>query len=148
MLQVIENLRQVARHLSERETLPEPLAQWLASSLGEFLGHRRASLEEAFGLRSARGGVPWWLEEAMRQRDAALRQLAVRFYPSSSPTARAHAIHTRALRYAASAWSRDRSQDAMPPDYVGRENECLWRAFKSGAPMPIGERRMRHILGR
>jgi hypothetical protein len=36
----------------------------------------------------------------------------------------------------------------MPPDYVGRENECLWRAFKSGAPMPIGERRMRHILGR
>jgi hypothetical protein len=146
MLQTIENLRQVARHLSERETLPDPLAQWLASSLGEFL-RRRASLEEAFGLHSSRGGVPWWLEEAMRQRDAALRQLALRFYPGSSLSARAHAIRTRALRYAASAWRRDRCQDAMPPDYAGRQSEWLWRAFKSGAPMPICERRMRHILG-
>ena len=147
MLQTIENLRQVARYLSEREMLPEPLARWLASSLGEFLHHRRSSLDDALGLHSSRGGVPWWLEEAIRRRDAALRQLARQFYPGSSPTARARSIRTRALRYAASAWQHDRAREAMPPEYVAHENEWLWRAFKSGAPMPIGERRMRHILG-
>ena len=34
----------------------------------------------------------------------------------------------------------------MPPDYADTQKECLWRAFKSGAPMPIGERQLRNVL--
>jgi hypothetical protein len=34
----------------------------------------------------------------------------------------------------------------MPETYEGTPLEFLWRAFKSGAPMPIGERQLRRIL--
>jgi hypothetical protein len=34
----------------------------------------------------------------------------------------------------------------MPGRYRGTAKESLWRAFKSGAPMPLGERRLRSIL--
>src|SRR5690242_21755423 len=126
MLTTIDNLREIARCCQAGEVLDQDLSHWLEASLERFLRRQCQSIDEAMGLRSSRGGVPWWLEEAMRQRDAALRQLALRFYPSSSPTARAHAIRAHALRYAASAWPRDRSRDAMPPDYAGRENG--WRS--------------------
>ncbi len=53
----------------------------------------------------------------------------------------------RAVRYAASAWRFDRERDAMPERYKGTQTECLWRAFKSGATMPIGVRQLRNILG-
>jgi hypothetical protein len=35
----------------------------------------------------------------------------------------------------------------MPPRYRGTEREFVWRAFKSGAPMPLGERQLRNIVG-
>jgi hypothetical protein len=35
----------------------------------------------------------------------------------------------------------------MPTEHGGKPRELLWRAFKSGAPMPIGERQLRHIMG-
>jgi hypothetical protein len=34
----------------------------------------------------------------------------------------------------------------MPAEYPGSPAEFLWIAFKSGAPMPLGERHMRSIL--
>ncbi len=34
----------------------------------------------------------------------------------------------------------------MPPRYSDTQNEYLWRAFKSGAAMPISERQLRSIL--
>jgi hypothetical protein len=34
----------------------------------------------------------------------------------------------------------------MPERYAGTQNEYLWRAFKSGAAMPISERQLRNIL--
>ena len=49
-------------------------------------------------------------------------------------------------RYAASTWRFDRNNDDMPAHYAGTPKECLWRAFKSSAPMPIGERQLRNIL--
>jgi hypothetical protein len=34
----------------------------------------------------------------------------------------------------------------MPPQYRGTAKAHLWRAFKAGAAMPIGERHLRSIL--
>jgi len=50
-------------------------------------------------------------------------------------------------RYGGSAWRLDREHAAMPADYAGTPHAHLWRAFKSGAAMPLGERQLRTILG-
>jgi hypothetical protein len=88
------------------------------------------------------------MEEAIRTRDAALRELAERFHAERSVSRQAQEIRLRALRYAASAWRFDRERDAMPERYRGTPTECLWRALKSGAAMPISERQLRSILAR
>src|SRR5258708_10700823 len=88
----LDTPRGVARRCSAGEPLPAGLSAWLGKSLGEFLSHRQRSIEAALGLVWPRGGVPWWLEEAMRPRDAALRQPAQRFFrrPAVSPPAPPH----------------------------------------------------------
>jgi len=100
------------------------------------------------GLRAPRGGIPWWLEEAMRRRNAALLELAERFFADLSPSAQARQIRLLAVRYGASAWAHDRIASEIPPRYVGMPNGWLWDAFKSGAPMPICERQLRNVLAR
>lgn len=145
MLMVIENLRAVAQCFREGAAVPADLAAWLERSLRQFLDHRCASIDEALGLRFPRGGVPWWLEEAMRIRDEALREL-VRRFGGGMDGAPAASIHTLSERYAAINWIADRERPAMPQRYRDTPAELLWRAFKSGAPMPLSERRLRSIL--
>ncbi len=65
-----------------------------------------------------------------------------------SPCAKAREIQTIANRYAASAWRHDRNHDEMPERYAGTPHGLLWRAFKSGAIMPIGERQLRNIFAK
>lgn len=146
MLLVIKQLREIVECIRSGAELPEELADWLEQSLREFLDHRCGSVDEALGLRFAKGGVPWWLEEAMRVRDAALRTLADRFLAHESVSGRAAQIHALSVRFAAANWQLDRCAAAMPDRYLGTPREFLWHAFKSGAPMPLGERRLRSIL--
>jgi hypothetical protein len=146
MLSIIENLRAIAKCFREGSALPADLADWLERSLRDFLDHRCGSVDEALGLRFAKGGVPWWLEEAMRTRDTALRELAERFLPGESTSARAAWIRAASDRYAAIGWIADRDRPEMPERYRDSAREYLWRAFKSGASMPLGERRLRSIL--
>lgn len=120
--------------------------RWLGCSLDQFLTHRCRSIDEALGLQTGRGGIPWWREEANRKRDAALRELAARHFAGLSVTAQARQLHMLAARYAASTWRFDRTRTTMPPGYGGGTHEWLWLAFSSGAPMPIGERQLRNIL--
>jgi hypothetical protein len=148
MLATIDNLREIARLCRTGEPLSDELSGWLGTSLEQFLLRRAPSIEDALGLRGPRGGVPWWLEEAMRRRDAALRALAAAHFPALSVSARAKQIHTLAVRYGASAWRYDEALEAMPAHYQGKPNAWLWEAFKSGAPMPICERQLRNILPR
>jgi hypothetical protein len=54
-------------------------------------------------------------------------------------------MHQLVVRYAASAWCIDKKRPEMPADYAGTIKEQLWIAFRSGAPMPIGERRLYQI---
>ena len=147
MLQSIANIRAVAELCQSREPLPEPLAVWLASSLQSFLERRTRSLNDAFGIRNARGGIPWRTEVSMRARDSALRDLAASHLEPLSVSARADRIHCLSLRYAASSWRFDRERSEMPPSYRGTAQEHLWCAFKSGATMPLCPRQLRTILG-
>jgi hypothetical protein len=147
MLASINNMRAVTKLCQAKEPLPEMLASWLANSLESFLEQRAESLNDAFGLRNARGGVPWRMEAKMRARDAALRRLAAQHFGELPPSARAARIHQLSVRYAASSWRFDRTHDRMPAGYEGTPHEWLWGAFKSGAAMPLGVRQLRTILG-
>jgi hypothetical protein len=146
MLPNIKNLREISRRCQTGQPLDPDLAVWLGSSLEKFLEQRCHTVDEALGLRFAQGGVPWWREEAIRLRDEALRALAQRVAPGGSTAAKAKGVYRLALRYAASAWRFDREREAMPATYFGTPNEMLWRAFKSGAAMPLGERQLRTVL--
>jgi len=147
MIATIESLREICRRCQAAEPLDEELARWLGEALEQFLAHSCRTVDEAFGLCFPQGGVPWWLEEAIRNRDEALRALAAELDPSLSTTARAREVRAMTLRYAASAWRHDRERDEMPPAYAGTPKEQLWRAFRSEASMPLGERQLRTILG-
>jgi hypothetical protein len=46
----------------------------------------------------------------------------------------------------ASAWRFDRNRPEMPLRYKRQPQELLWRAFKSGAFMPLSQRQLRNIL--
>jgi hypothetical protein len=147
MIATIESLREISRCCQTAEPLDEELARWLGESLERFLAHSCRTLDEALGLCFPKGGVPWWMEEAIRTRDEALRALADTLEPNLSTTARAREVRALTLRYGASSWRHDRERDEMPPIYASTQKELLWRAFKSGAAMPLGERQLRTILG-
>lgn len=146
MLAEINALREIARCCHAGLPPPENHAKWLQDGLDRFLRRECSSIDDALGLKCLRGGVPWWLEEAIRERDRALGELARRFYADRPITARARAIHVLSVRYAASAWRADRERDAMPDHYRGTVKEHLWRAFRSGAAMPVSERHLRNIV--
>jgi hypothetical protein len=148
MLMEIQRLRQVSCLCQEGKPLDAQLANWFGSRLQDFLERRSDSFEEAFGLPSSRGGVPWWKEERMRRRDAALRALAQTLGGDALPVgALVRQMHLASQRYAASAWRIDRDRDEMPASYDGTPRQYLWEAFRSGAPMPLGERQLRNIVG-
>lgn len=146
MLGTIEILRDISDRCLEGRPLSAQQREWLGTVLGRFLTHEDRTIEDAMGLRFPRGGVPWWREEAIRKRDAALRELAVRYFPKHSVTAKARMLRQLTLRYAASAWRFDSIAAEMPARYKETAQEWLWRAFATGAPLPIGERHLRHIL--
>jgi len=143
MQATIEQLRRICHRCLEDS---DAQLRWLGGALNEFLSHRCRTVDEALGLRFARGGIPWWREEAARKRNAALRELARRYYGQEPVTAQARQVHIATLRYATSAWRHDQREQVMPPRYAGTDHEWLWAAFAAGAPMPIRERQLRHVL--
>ena len=142
----IDNLREIMACCFDGKPLDDDLADWLGEAIDGFLTRQFCTLDEGFGLIFPRGGIPWWREEANRKRNAALCHLAETFLDELALGMQAQEIWTAARRYAASTWRFDRDNDDMPAHYVGTPKECLWQAFKSSAPMPIGERQLRTIL--
>ena len=146
MLASIQNLREISQLCSTGERLTPELSMWLGTTLNEFLDQRAPSLDDAMGLKYPRGGVPWWAEEAIVKRDRALREMGAECFPEHSRSAKASLIRTLSVRYAATAWLRDRAAEEMPEHYRGEPREYLWRAFKSGAAIPLSDRHLRTIL--
>jgi hypothetical protein len=143
MQATIEQLRRICHRCLDDS---DAQLRWLGDALNDFLNHRCRTVDEALGLRFPRGGIPWWREEAARKRNAALRELAARYYGEQPVTAQARQVRILMQRYAASAWRYDQAKPAMPPHYSGTDHEWLWTAFAAGAPMPIRERQLRHVL--
>lgn len=141
-----DRLREIARCCLEGEPLNEALSLWIGEALKAYLDNDAGSLEDALGLKFGRGGVTWRAEAAIRMRDSSLRELAECFFADMRVCARSHTIAIIAVRYAASAWRIDRNRSEMPARYAGRPEEFLWLAFKSGARMPLGDRRIRDII--
>lgn len=142
----VERLRELMQACRAGKRMDEDLARWFGIRLSRFLDRVHPSLEEALELPTRHGGVPWWKEEQIRRRDAALRALAAALPNDWSISARAREINRLAVRYAGGAWRRDRLGDTMPSWYAGNEKEHIWQAFRAGAPMPLGERQLRNIL--
>lgn len=140
-----DRLRDIAERCAKGEPLDRTLARWLGNALNDYLRKNASSLEEALGLRYGRGGVPWWREAAIRERDEALRALSKAFFADLGTCHRARRIAKMADRYADSAWRIDKTSGQMPASYTGTPKEFLWRAFRSGAAMPLGERQIRNI---
>jgi hypothetical protein len=135
MLATIELLENISSRCLADQPLDEWQRRWLGRVLAEFLAHRSPSIEDAMKLRGDRGGIPWWREQANHKRDVALRELAGRYFAGLSTTAQARQVRLLAIR-------------EMPVHYTQSAHEWLWRAFSSGAPMPIGERQLRTIFAR
>ncbi len=146
MQTTIENLRTISERCHKGRPLDSALSSSLAERLDRFLAHECGSVEDALELRQPRGGVPWWLVEAMYKRDRALRQLADLLDPYGSASGRARVVRRLTVRYADTAWPVDQTGEVMPEAYPGTACEFLWNAFKAGAPMPLGERQLRNIL--
>jgi len=147
MLGNIQALQAIHTHCTSAQPLTPDLRDWLAESLARYLEHDCDNLNEAFGVVQGHGGVPWWREREIRERDAALRALAHAHLETLTAYARAKAVAEMSERYATTCWPRDRQLDAMPERYRGTPREHLWRAFRSGAKMPVSERRLRTLLG-
>ena len=123
-------------------------ARWLASRLRNYFADapRGLTVDMAFDLAPMPGTNAWWTDLAIETRDAALRTMAIRFWPDRGVASQAYQIERRASRYAASSWRFDRERSDMPECYVGTDMECLWRAFASGATMPLSKRQLQTIL--
>jgi hypothetical protein len=147
MLGNIETLHAIHNRCMGDLPLTPDLRNWLANSLGRYLGHDCENLNEAFGLIQGHGGVPWWHERAIRQRNAALRALSRETYSDISVYSRAKAIAEISERYQTTCWPRDRQLSEMPECYQDTPKAHLWRAFKSEAKMPVSARRLRTLLG-
>lgn len=142
----VRRLRQLSASCAQERPLDPALARWLGRSIDLYLQRKSASLEAALGLASAPGGLAWWRAEALQARDLALRALAKLHFSTLSPTAQAREIALISRRYGASTWRFDRVLACPPSDSAGTPRGYLFRAFQSGAPMPLGERQIRNIL--
>ena len=148
MLQTINLLDEISRRCILGNALDRDQALWLGDALRRFLTRQSPTIEDAFGLRSARGGVQWRQELAIRRRNAALVELGRRQLSCRSASALVKAVHTMCVRYAASKWQLDRDCAVLPTAYSGLPLEFLWKAFSAGAPMPISRRQLLNILPR
>lgn len=146
MMHTIRALTEIRDCCGQRRSIPPELQPWLSDAIGKFLDKSCEDLDEAFGLKKERGGVPWWLEFGIAERDDALRQLAREHLSSYGISAQARMICEMAHRYETSAWPRDARKAAMPEHYAGTSRQYLWRAFRSGARMPVSARHLRNVL--
>jgi len=86
MLDSIEALSKVRQSCIADTPIPREIQLWLAGSIGRYLDHLTSDLDDAFGLNTGRGGVPWWLVRGIQERDTALRKLAAMYLPDLPKT--------------------------------------------------------------
>jgi hypothetical protein len=146
MLDAIHALDEICQACNQNRPLPDHLRKWIAGSIGRYLEHDCGDLNTAFGIQQSRGGIPWWREKDIRERNSALCELARAYYANQNLSTKARLIYRLMRRYSGTSWPRDRFKNQMPWNYSGTPQELVWRAFRSGAKMPVSERHLRNLI--
>jgi hypothetical protein len=129
----IDDLRHVAQLLEARHD--DPAAARVAAGLRAYEADAgRTRLDAILRLTQCGGAGPWWLAEARRQRDAALRELYEAHFPDQAPEEAAKLITRLA----------DRRRGVRTPPR-GTHEELVDAALRSGAKFPKA-RRLASIL--
>ena len=115
------------------------------SSRGNRRRTRRRPSAARLGVRTSGPRPP--VERIRRSRESGHGQFRVdrQTARDHGPLPRGRAARPRPRRLA-SAWRFACNNGDLPENYAGTQKEGLWRAFKSRAPMPLGERQFRNIL--
>lgn len=130
---------------TERQHAPGSPEARIADRLRPWLDGGAAggmTLEEALGLKPERGGAPWWVLEARRKRDAAIRALAQPF-ETESFSEQARRVLSAAGRYRKVRWKRDRARDA---DYRDPRNRALRDLLSATDGQVPSDRTVRGVL--
>lgn len=102
-------------------------------------------LHSALGLQGQAGKRSFHTQATFRRRAEAIHAAAKEFFPGQRVAAQADAIATAMLRYATSAWLRERNLTSCPPRYGGHLNAFLWAALRADPRVPSA-RTIRRIL--
>lgn len=150
MTDLLAAVRRLRRARDVLAASGDPDACAVAAALGAYLDPRATCrLEEVLELAPIGVGAERWRTAARREmRDDALRQLAERFFPGLSISARAEALGRVVRRYRVTAWHRaDCYAAAMPASYVGTVSQYLFAAFTAGGgTVPASASHLRHVL--
>jgi hypothetical protein len=136
----IERLRGISARILVGD---DPDAEWFAEALARYEAGapHGEQLDDSFGLK----GSGWWLAEARRRRDDAIRGISRDFFAGEpSDRKRAIKIASAIRRYRASAWRQDKGELAPPSHYRGTLHERLFIVCKLGA---VGLRAIQQIIG-
>jgi hypothetical protein len=133
-------------------------AAWCFARLVDYVSHAHEpgrSIDAAFGVTSSAGDELWWRTIARERRDQAMRDLASMLCPAGTLADREIAVRAELRRYDR-RWQRvDRFAATMPPNYSGRIEALLFRAFEAAnrvgesitaQAIPIGRTQLRKIL--
>ena len=93
---------------AQQSAVEPELIRWMAARWTDYVSNAEhgVTADQAFHLKPARGCAPWWVVQARRKRDAAIRNLA-RPFAMESITKQAQRVLSIAHRYGDCRWQRD-----------------------------------------
>jgi hypothetical protein len=106
-----------------------------------------SSLEETFGVVPGPGQRSVSTRFRIEARDQLLRDAAALFFPDLPVAAQAEELHHALKRYFASAWMRERSEEACPVRHHGKIQAACWQILRSREAV-LSNERIRKIIGR
>ena len=125
------------------------LGTWLLPRLENYLTNapHGTTLDEALDLTVAPGGLPWWRQEELDQRNVAFRDLAKKHFGNLDLNGQADEILRAARRYRGGRWRFDRSTEFNSKKYADLRSQLLYEAFWHGdGDVPDSKRQICRIL--
>jgi hypothetical protein len=134
LLSIVSTLQQSGKH---------DLARWFAGGLDEYMLYD-VPLEEALSLHGEAGKRKAKTRWAQEQRDSALRA-AYHHAEGKNPTQKIAELRRQSRRFEGLSFNRYRHL-TEPPESWSELRKNLFRAMKSGCPMPDSERQFYRIV--
>ncbi len=135
-------LAKVASHL--RTSSDDDVLEF-AASVERVVSGDETSLDRLLGLRPAPGQRSLETKVAINRRDELLRRTAADHYGDLSAAATADAMHRAWLRYAESAWPRERNSAALPTHRIDKPEFGFYQIMKTDNCV-LSARSIRRIL--